>query len=138
MMRWIERLMGRLGWRRAEARTFTLAAELAEWLEGAAEEAQVTTQEMAEALLAEALEQRQINADSWRRWHKLTRREKEVTRLLYQQYNFREVAARLDIAPDTAKVHVHNILLKFGLHSKAELNERLSALEALGLLTDDD
>lgn len=134
MGQWIAKILRR----REKPPTFTLPAELAERLQRAAEETQASPQEMAEALIAEALEQRALQAYTWQRWLRLTRREKEVARLVYRQYDYREIAEKLHISPDTAKAHIHNVLIKYGLHSKRAFIERLGALEWLGLLTDND
>ena len=49
---------------------------------------------------------------------RLTRREREVARLLAQGYTDRQIAAALTIAVGTVGVHVHHILAKLGLHSR--------------------
>jgi DNA-binding CsgD family transcriptional regulator len=38
----------------------------------------------------------------------------------------RQIAARLQITPETVKTHVRNVLHKFDLHSKAELRRSLA------------
>ena len=49
----------------------------------------------------------------------LTRREREVLRLLAEGQSNREIAADLSISVLTAKTHVERILSKLGLHSRA-------------------
>ena len=51
----------------------------------------------------------------------LTRREREVARLVAEGRSNREIAAMLFISPCTARNHVINILNKLGLSSRAEL-----------------
>ena len=51
----------------------------------------------------------------------LTRREREVLRLIGQGMPAKEIAQRLDISPKTAQVHSENIRQKLGLHSIAEM-----------------
>jgi DNA-binding NarL/FixJ family response regulator len=51
----------------------------------------------------------------------LTRREREVLRLIGQGMPAKEIASRLDISPKTAQVHSENIRQKLDLHSIAEM-----------------
>jgi DNA-binding NarL/FixJ family response regulator len=48
-------------------------------------------------------------------------RETEVLRLLDQHLTNKQIAARLNIHPDTVKTHVHNILAKAGVHRRDEI-----------------
>jgi DNA-binding NarL/FixJ family response regulator len=50
----------------------------------------------------------------------LTGRELEVLRALATGLSSREISARLSIAPNTLRTHVHNILAKLNVHSKLE------------------
>jgi two-component system nitrate/nitrite response regulator NarL len=50
----------------------------------------------------------------------LTRREREVLRLLASGASTQTVAARLFISPATARTHIHRILAKLGIHSRLE------------------
>ena len=50
----------------------------------------------------------------------MTRREREVLRLIGAGHRNREIAAALYLSPSTAERHVANIYLKIGAHSKAE------------------
>lgn len=51
----------------------------------------------------------------------LTRREREVSALLRAGQSNKEIARRLHIEVSTVKNHVHNILVKLGLHSRGEI-----------------
>ncbi|HTT77589.1 MAG TPA: response regulator transcription factor [Candidatus Binataceae bacterium] len=51
----------------------------------------------------------------------LTRREREVLRLIGQGVATKEIAQRLGISPKTAQVHSENIRMKLNLHSIAEM-----------------
>jgi DNA-binding NarL/FixJ family response regulator len=51
----------------------------------------------------------------------LTRREREVLRLIGQGMPAKEIAQRLNISPKTAQVHSENIRQKLNLHSIAEM-----------------
>jgi PAS domain S-box-containing protein len=50
----------------------------------------------------------------------LTHREREVLRLLASGASTKTISAKLFISPATTKNHIHNILFKFGLHSRLE------------------
>jgi DNA-binding CsgD family transcriptional regulator len=58
-------------------------------------------------------------------WDSLTDREKEITALTCQGYTNRQIAARLRIAVNTVKGYVKQALVKYQLHSKAELRKLL-------------
>ncbi len=53
-----------------------------------------------------------------------------MARLAARGHTNRQIATALVVSPETVKTHVRNILLKLGLHSKADL--RLLMLD-LGL-----
>ena len=66
----------------------------------------------------------------------LTRREREVLRLLSEGGGNPEIARELFISPETARTHIQNVLKKLGMHSRLEaasfvitngLREELSA-----------
>lgn len=50
----------------------------------------------------------------------LTQREKEILQLLMQGFLYKEIGARLDISPNTAKKHVINIYNKLHVNSRAQ------------------
>jgi len=51
----------------------------------------------------------------------LTRREAQIAALLERSLSNKEIARRLEIGAPTVKNHVHNILEKLGVHSRAEV-----------------
>ena len=51
----------------------------------------------------------------------LTRREVEVMGLVLRGFTNAEIADQLVISPSTAKVHVHNIMKKYGVRTRVEL-----------------
>jgi len=52
---------------------------------------------------------------------KMTNREREVIALIAEGLSNKEIAARLHLAVDTVKSHVHNILDKLALHTRLEI-----------------
>lgn len=52
---------------------------------------------------------------------KMTKREREVVDLIAEGLSNKEIAARLNLATDTIKSHVHNILEKLALHTRLEI-----------------
>jgi len=79
------------------------------------------TQEIQADLLAAGLAYRHTHADLWQHWQSLSPREKDIAALTCLGYTNRQIAARLQLSPDTVKGYVHQVLVKFKRHSKAEL-----------------
>jgi len=52
---------------------------------------------------------------------RMTRREREVVDLIAEGLSNKQIAHRLDLAVDTVKSHVHNILEKLQLHTRLEI-----------------
>ena len=52
---------------------------------------------------------------------KMTNREREVVALIADGLSNKEIARRLNLATDTVKSHVHNILEKLALHTRLEI-----------------
>lgn len=52
---------------------------------------------------------------------RMTNREREVIGLIAEGFSNKEIAARLNLATDTVKTHVHNILAKLALHTRLEI-----------------
>ena len=51
----------------------------------------------------------------------LTRRERDIVKLIADGLSNKEIAGRLNLATFTVKSHVHNILQKSGLHTRLQL-----------------
>jgi len=84
------------------------------------------TREIQADLIAAGLAYRHTHADLWLHWQSLSPREKDVAALTCLGYTNRQIAARLLLSPDTIKGYVHQVLVKFKRHSKAELQLLLS------------
>lgn len=52
---------------------------------------------------------------------RMTKREREVIALISEGLSNKEIAQRLNLATDTVKSHVHNILEKLALHTRLEI-----------------
>jgi len=83
-------------------------------------------EEVIASLLNQALQERRLAEEYWKRWQKLTRREQEVAALVCLNYTSRQIAAALVISPETVKTHVGNLLRKFGLSTRQELRQALA------------
>jgi DNA-binding NarL/FixJ family response regulator len=51
----------------------------------------------------------------------MTKREREITALIAEGLGNKEIAQRLNIATETVKSHVHNILEKLALHTRLQI-----------------
>jgi DNA-binding CsgD family transcriptional regulator len=91
-----------------------------------AEREQRPTDELAAALLTDALRQRHSADAHLLRWRLLTPREQQVAALVCLGYANAEIAVRLSISLPTVKAHVRNILRKFNLSRRSELQHILS------------
>ena len=77
--------------------------------------------QLANDLLAQALEGRLLTERSLKFWNALSRREREVTALICLGYTSPEIAARLIISAQTVKTHARHILEKGDLRDRTEL-----------------
>jgi DNA-binding CsgD family transcriptional regulator len=87
---------------------------------------QLSADELAAHLLTKALQERRGTNVRLRDWSSLSSREQEVTALTCLNYTNREIAAQLDISPETVKTHMRNALIKFDLHTKQEMKQALA------------
>jgi len=91
-----------------------------------AEREQCPPDELAEALLRDALRQRHSADAHLLRWRLLSPREQQVAALVCLGYANAEIAVRLSISLPTVKAHVRSILRKFNLSRRSELQHILS------------
>jgi len=84
------------------------------------------TEEIAADLLTSALHQREIQGANVEIWQSLTPREQEVAALSCLQYTHRGIAVRLHISTTTVKTHIRNVLRKFNVQNKAQLQQLLT------------
>ncbi|MDO8754151.1 MAG: LuxR C-terminal-related transcriptional regulator [Anaerolineales bacterium] len=82
--------------------------------------------ELIQDLVTAGLTQYYESEDLWRKWRSLTPREQDVAALACLGFTNREIAARLNIAPDTVKSRLHNVLRKFNIHKRTDLRVMLA------------
>jgi DNA-binding CsgD family transcriptional regulator len=83
-------------------------------------------------ILAAGLSQYQSVEKLWPKWESLSPRERDIAAFTCLGYTNRQISARLSLSPETIKTHVRNVLLKFGVKSKAELRHILSGWDFSG------
>ncbi len=107
-------------------RSFELDADLRASLQDLAVREQRPVEELAQELMHQALRTHQAEKDAWRFWQELTLRQQEVAALICLGYTTQQIAARLSVSPETVKTHTHNLLRKFGVHTRLELRQVLA------------
>ena len=107
-------------------RRFDLHLDLLAPLETLATYRGSTAQAVAAELVEQALLMEQLQKETWEKWQSLTPREQEVTALICCGYTGRVICARLGIANETVRSHVHNILRKLEVTNRKEIRQLLS------------
>jgi DNA-binding CsgD family transcriptional regulator len=82
--------------------------------------------ELIPELLNAGLTQYSSNERLWKKWESLSPREKDVAALVCLGYTNREIAARLNISPETVKDRLETALHKFHLTKRTELRVLLA------------
>jgi len=85
-----------------------------------------TPRKVAAELLARELQNVEVENETWEKWQSLTEREQQVAALICLQYRTQQIAARLQIAPETVRSHVHNLLNKMNLPNRITLRQLLA------------
>ena len=122
----LRRLWRNITQSRSSRLTFHMDQAMVDSLRDLSEREQRPPEDLAQDLLAFALEERRHADENLRRWQDLSPREQQVAALACLNYTNRQIAALLVISPETVKTHMRNILQKFNLRSKAELRQALS------------
>lgn len=107
-------------------RSFALEGELLQSLEQLAQYRGTTPRKVAADLLARELQMVEVEHETWEKWQSLTEREQQVATLICLQYRTQQIATRLQIAPETVRSHVHNILHKMELPNRIALRQLLA------------
>lgn len=77
--------------------------------------------ELMEDLLDRGLKRAALQAQALAILEALTPRQRQVAWLTVQGYTNRQMAEALVISPETVKTHIHHVLQRFEVHSKADL-----------------
>lgn len=121
-------LFKRLGYIRPE--TFVeVDSDLTSLIQNIASREGLTVRDTVNQLLSFAVAEHHMADENLTLWHTLTDREKEATALTCLGYTNHEIARRMVISPNTVKTHLRNILQKFQISSKAELQLLLAKWE---------
>ena len=64
----------------------------------------------------------------FKRWDTLTTREQDVTAYVCLGHTNRQIAVILSISPDTVKFHLHNVLIKYEVKSRTQLQQLMEGL----------
>lgn len=113
----------------AARRSFALDGDLLLSLEKLAFYRGSTPRQMAADMLARELKSVEMDRKIKLKWQTLSEREQEVAALVCLQLRTNQIATRLQIAPETVRSHVHNILTKMGLPNRIILRQLLADLD---------
>lgn len=126
MMKLWARLFERLGLKRGAAvRSFELEESFQTSLIDLAEQEELPLEDLQADAMQAMLARRATRKELLRCWTSLSPREQDVTAFTCLDYTNRQISARLNISVDTVKTHIRSILIKFNVHSKAELKQAL-------------
>jgi len=128
-LRIYQRLFTDLGLSPPKPRAYQLNEELVPVLKDLAKREHRSEGEVLSGLLSDTLAQRQRAEKNLQRWEDLSLREQEVVALVCIGYTNQEVADRLVISPETVKAHLRSAALKFGLHTKSQLQRALDGFD---------
>jgi DNA-binding CsgD family transcriptional regulator len=121
-----QRLMYWIGLRESPGpRYYQLSESLHVTLSTLASRENRTEQEIAKDIFSTGLTQYYETFELWDLWESLTPREQEVTALVCLGYTNRQAAVRMSISPETVKYHLHNVMRKYGLKSRVQLQQLL-------------
>ena len=123
------RASGLLGWLRgrtasthhSEQLSLQISEPLSMRLRRASQARDLSVEALALRLLRCGLDQEALRARAEASLALLTPREREVAWLAARGHTNQEIAENLIISPETVKTHVRNVLGKYGLRSKVEL-----------------
>ena len=107
------------------SRYFEVSESLPLKLTSLAQHAGRPEDQLAQELLAAGLTEYYSQDELWKRWETLTPREREVTALICLGYTNRQAAARMSVTAATVKFHVSNVLEKFGVETRSQLQQML-------------
>lgn len=120
----LQRLLRSMGLKRVK-RHYQVDLRMAEIIENMALEEARDPEQFARNILAEGIARRMRTEQSFEYWGQLSPREQEVVALVCLGYTNKEIGEKLMISNQTAKSHVRNVLLKFGMRRRGEIQRLL-------------
>lgn len=103
------------------SRTYEISESLQVTLSTIARHEGRPEQDLLPDILAAGLSQYVTKDKLWNRWESLSAREKDVAALVCLGYTNREVGRKLSISPETVKVRLQRVMMKFGVTSRSQL-----------------
>ena len=103
------------------SRTYEISESLQVTLSTIARHEGRPEQDLLPDILAAGLSQYVTKDKLWNRWRSLSPREREVAALACLGYTNREIGKRLNISPETVKVRLQRVMMKFGVTSRSQL-----------------
>ncbi|MFC1996996.1 LuxR C-terminal-related transcriptional regulator [Chloroflexota bacterium] len=107
-------------------RRYQVDLRMAEIIENLALEQARDPEQIAVDMLAEGIAKRMRTEESFEYWARLSPREQEVTALVCLGFMNKEIGEKLVITEPTVKTHVSNVLHKFGVQRRGEIQYLLS------------
>lgn len=105
---------------------YEIAAELIPYLEHLAAQEQPSLANVVDELLQTGVNERMLAIENLQGWEALTPREQQVAALACLGYTNQEMAERMVISANTVRNHIRNVLHKFYINSKVELQKELA------------
>ena len=116
------RLLNWIGLRpKSGSRTYEISETLQVTLSTIAKHEGRPEHELLPDILAAGLSQYVTKDKLWNRWQSLSPREREVAALACLGHTNREIAKRLNISPETVKVRLQRVMMKYGVTSRSQL-----------------
>ena len=122
----LDHILHRLGFIRPHPTLIPIDEELLGLLQHIAAKNGLTVPETAHQLLSFAVGEHFMADENLSNWYALTGREKEAAAFTCLGYTNQEIAEKMVISPNTVKSHLRNVLTKFDVNSKAELQVLLA------------
>jgi len=120
---WMSKLFGKCT---PSSRSFQINKRLIASLREQADLEQLSTDSLVVFLLTKGLQERRAMNERLSDWSSLSSREQEVAALTCLNYTNRQIAAQLNISPETVKTHIRNTLVKINLRTKQDLKQSLA------------
>jgi DNA-binding CsgD family transcriptional regulator len=103
------------------SRTYEISESLQVTLSTIAKHEGRPEHELLPDILAAGLSEYVTKDKLWNRWQSLSPREREVAALACLGHTNRQIAQRLNISPETVKVRLQRVMMKYGVTSRSQL-----------------